>query len=147
MKSLIIGSDHAGYSLKKHIVDFLESEYKDIEIIDIGCEDETKSINYPDIAQKLSKDLLDKKIDRGILVCGSGIGMSISANRFKGIRAALCHDVVGARLTREHNDSNILCLGNWFVTQKMSEQILKVWIETEFQGERHLKRIELIDSI
>ncbi|MDJ0626416.1 MAG: ribose 5-phosphate isomerase B [Candidatus Caenarcaniphilales bacterium] len=145
--SIGLGSDHAGYSLKKYLLEYLTSEYPNIKFRDFGCPSDKVSVDYPNIAQDLCKALTDNEIQRGILICGSGIGISIAANRFKGIRASLCQDIFAAKLTREHNDSNVLCLGNWFVTPKMAEQIANTWINTEFHGDKHLRRVELIDSI
>ena len=124
---MIIGlaSDHAGYPLKAHIYQFLKEKYI---IKDYGCANAVDSVDYPSFAQAVCEDLIEVKIQRGLLVCGSGVGMSLAANRFKGIRAVLCQDLLTARLSREHNNANVLCLGNWLVTAKLSEEILNIWL-------------------
>jgi ribose 5-phosphate isomerase B len=139
-----IGSDHAGYSLKEHILKFLKETYSEFDLRDYGCKSSSDSVDYPNIAASLCGDLSKGNLERGILVCGSGVGMSIAANRVKGVRATLCSDLLTARLCREHNDSNVLCLGNWFVTPKLSEEILNIWLKTKFAAGRHQKRVSLL---
>jgi ribose 5-phosphate isomerase B len=141
-----IASDHAGFKLKDYLLEVLPEICEGFEFIDYGTDSPDKSCDYPEIAFNCCEDLTNKKIDRCILICGSGIGMSIAANRIKGIRAALCHDIWGASLSRKHNDANVLCFGNWFVSYKMAEEISKIWLNTEFEGLRHLKRVEMLDS-
>ncbi|MDX1918465.1 MAG: ribose 5-phosphate isomerase B [Candidatus Caenarcaniphilales bacterium] len=133
-----IGSDRAGQPLK----DFLKENLSFYQLDDFSGSGEE---DYPDIAKTLSAALLSGKVDRGILVCGSGIGMSISANRHQGIRAAVLSDLLSARLTRAHNDANVLCLGNWIVAPKMALEIAQVFLSTDFEGGRHLARIEKIE--
>jgi ribose 5-phosphate isomerase B len=141
---VIIGSDHGGYDLKVAIKEFLSS--KDIEIIDVGIES-LVSCDYPEVAKKLAREVL-KTGEKGILVCGTGIGMSIAANKYDGIRAALCSDTYSARMTREHNDSNVLCLGERVLGKGLAQDIVWTWLNTEFsQGERHKNRIALIEKI
>lgn len=140
-----IASDHAGFALKEQILFFLNTNLK-IETIDYGCNSASESVDYPDFAKIVAEEVLNKKIDKGILVCGSGVGMSISANRIKGIRAALLNDLLSARLCREHNDSNVMCLGSWIVSPKMSEEIIQVWLNTNYAQGRHQKRIEKLDQ-
>jgi ribose 5-phosphate isomerase B len=137
-----IGSDHAGYPLKQALYEYLKKTYPEDSIQDYGCANATNSVDYPLIAKDLCTDLAAGKLERGILICGSGIGISVAANRFKSIRAALCTEVVAARLSREHNDANVLCLGNWFVTNKMAEEITSVWLKTQFAGGRHQRRVD-----
>lgn len=141
---MIIGlaSDHAGYSLKEHIASSLKENYI---LKDYGCSNSTDSVDYPNFAEKLCQELLRGEIEKGILICGSGIGMSIAANRHKGIRAALCQDLLTARLSREHNNANVLCLGNWLVTSKLSDEILDIWLNTNFAGGRHIQRLEMLN--
>lgn len=137
-----IGSDHGGFELKEVLKKFLDENY---EIKDYGCFSE-KSVDYPDIAKSLCKELLDGKIDRGILICGTGIGMSITANRFKGIRATLCNDLFSAKMSRRHNNSNVLCLGGRILGKELAKEIVKVWLTEPFDGDRHLRRLNKIDE-
>ncbi len=141
---VIIGADHGGYDLKVAIKDFLKN--KGIEVLDVGTES-LVSCDYPDIAKKLVKEVLAEDT-KGILVCGTGIGMSIAANKYDGIRAALCSDTFSARMTREHNDSKVLCLGDRAVGKRLALDLVNIWLSTEFSGgERHKNIIELIMNI
>ena len=139
-KKIIIGSDHGGYGLKNEIIKHLEaSEY---EVVDFGCYSAV-SCDYPPIAQAVAKEVAAVN-GYGILVCGTGIGMSIAANRFEGIRASHCTDTFSARMTRMHNDSNILCLGERITGSGLALDIVDIWLKTEFEGGRHKKRIDMI---
>jgi len=141
---IFIGSDHGGYRLKAAVKDFLEKYGCEIE--DVGTFSE-ESCDYPAIAEKLCKKVVETS-NRGILICGTGIGMSIAANKVKGIRAALCGDTFSARMTREHNNSNVLCLGERVTGQDLALDIVKIWIDTAFsEGERHKRRISMITDI
>ncbi len=135
-KKILIASDHAGFEMKT----FLTKELEKIQIktVDLGCDDAAKSVDYPDLAQKLAKKLTT---EIGILVCGSGVGISIAANRFKHVRAALCHNAKYAKLSRLHNNANVLCLGARMISQKNALSILKAFLNTEFEGGRHEKRV------
>jgi ribose 5-phosphate isomerase B len=137
---IAIASDHAGFHLKdeiKKVLDTLKVVYEDL-----GPEN-TESVDYPDFARKVAEAVQEGK--RGILICGTGIGMSIAANKFKGIRAALCNDVYTAQMSREHNDSNILIMGGRvLVDTSQIPDIVKTWLQTEFQGGRHQKRLDKI---
>lgn len=139
---IIIGSDHGGYSLKNKIVEHLKEQ--GIEIIDAGCYSE-ESCDYPVIAKAVAKQVLETGT-KGILVCGTGIGMSIAANRFKGIRASHCTDTFTARMTRMHNNSNILCLGERITGSGLALDIVDIWINTEFEGGRHSRRIDMLEN-
>ena len=141
MSKIIIGSDHGGYNLKEKIKEvFSNSGY---EFEDVGTTS-TDSCDYPVYAEKLAKKVTETN-GRGILVCGTGIGMSIAANKFKGIRASHCTDTFSARMTREHNDSNVLCLGERITGQDLALDIVKIWLETPFSnGERHINRVNMI---
>ena len=140
---IAIGADHGGYDYKEEILGLLQS--KGYEVKDFGTFSKD-SCDYPVIAKAVAKDVAAGNFDRGILICGTGIGMSIAANKIKGIRAALCSDTFSARATREHNDSNILCLGARVIGNKLAEDIVKIWLETPFSNEeRHLRRIGMIE--
>lgn len=141
---IFIGSDHGGYNLKEKIKEvFTPLGY---EFEDVGT-DSLSSCDYPVYAKKVSEKVIETD-GRGILVCGTGIGMSICANKFKGIRASHCTDTFSARMTREHNNSNILCLGERITGQDLALDIVKIWLETPFSnGERHINRLNLIKEI
>ena len=135
---LVIGSDHAGLALKSHLKSYLEISGHQVK--DVGafsCD----SVDYPDIALAIGTELNAGRAAAGIAICGSGIGISMAANKIAGIRAALCHEPVSARLSREHNDANILALGERMTTPLMAEEIVKVWLNTPFAGGRHQTRI------
>ncbi len=135
---IALGSDHAGYELKqqiKKILDELKLDYKDF-----GTEDEN-SCDYSDYAINVSEAVGKKEYDRGILVCGTGIGMSIAANKVSGVRAALVENLYSAKMTREHNDSNVLCLGGRVIGPVIAEEIVKLWLGTDFIGGKHNRRI------
>jgi len=139
-----LGSDHAGYPLKEKIKEFLlRSGY---EVIDLGASSEDSS-HYPLFARDVALAVQRGEVDRGILVCGTGIGMSITANKFRGVRAALCVNEYMARMSRKHNDANVLCLGDRVLGEELALSIVSVWLETPFEGGRHRIRIELIDEI
>lgn len=140
MSKILIGSDHGGFKLKTSIIEHLREQ--GYEVQDFGCYDE-KSCDYPVIAKEVANSVLQTN-GRGILVCGTGIGMSIAANRFDGIRASLCGDTFSARMTKMHNDSNILCLGERVTGTGLALDIVDIWLKTEFEGGRHLNRINMI---
>lgn len=139
-EKIIIGSDHGGYRLKNEIIKHIEEA--GYEVSDLGCYS-TESCDYPVIAKSVAKEVLAQKT-RGILVCGTGIGMSIAANRFTGVRASHCTDTFTARMTRMHNNSNILCLGERTTGTGLALDIVDIWLKTEFEGGRHQKRIDMI---
>ena len=139
-KSIVIASDHAGYKLKSSLLKNIRNK----SFIDLGTNSE-KKVDYPDYAKKLVKQIKDKRYIKGILICGSGIGMSIVANRFKGIRASLCFTPEMAKLSRKHNDANILVLPGRFIDVKTAKLCIDKFINTNFDGNRHLKRIKKID--
>lgn len=141
---IAIGSDHGGYELKLEVIKYLE-EMK-IEYKDYGC-DNLEACDYPIYAKKVAKAVLSKECEKGILICGTGIGISIAANKINGIRAALCHDCFSAEATRLHNDANILAMGARVIGAGLALKIVDIFLNTEFSGdERHQKRIELIES-
>jgi len=133
-----MGSDHAGYLVKDMIVDHLKQH--NIEITDLGC-NTPDSVDYPDYAKKVCAEILQDRADFGILVCGTGIGMSMAANKIVTIRAALCNDVYAAEMTRKHNDANVLCLGARTVNTSIVRDIVNIFLKTEFEGGRHETRI------
>jgi ribose 5-phosphate isomerase B len=137
---LLIASDHAGFDLKEFLV--AELTKLNFSIKNLGCHSALESVDYPDFAKKMCEQ--NKQDDVGILICGSGIGMSISANRFKKIRAALCLDEEMARLSRAHNDANVLCLGARFTDKSLALKITKIFLSTKFDGGRHIARINKI---
>jgi ribose 5-phosphate isomerase B len=138
-----IGSDHGGFALKSRLSAILK--HKGYEIDDLGTYSED-SVDYPEQGKKVALAVL-KDGNTGIIICGTGIGISIAANRFKGIRAALCHNVEYAKLSREHNNANILALGGRFLDDRSAEEITDAFLKTEFQGGRHQRRVELLDNI
>ena len=142
IKKIAIGSDHGGFKYKKIITDYLTS--KNIEVIDVGTYSE-ESCDYPLMAKEVAKKVTSSEVQRGILICGTGIGMSIAANKVRGIRAALCGDTFSAKATRAHNDSNILCLGQRVIGEGLALDIVDIWLKTEFEGGRHKKRVDIIE--
>jgi len=140
-KKICIASDHGGFSLKEAIKDHLIK--KNISIIDLGPS-ENKTVDYPDYAKKVANRIKAKKSDVGILVCGSGTGMAISANKTKNIRAAVCYNVNSTRLSREHNNANIISLGARLTSKKLSLKLVNIFLKTKFEGGRHLKRVNKI---
>jgi len=138
-----LGSDHGGYELKNVLK--LHLEENGYEVLDNGTFSED-SVDYPDYGQKVAKDILEKRADRGVVVCGTGIGISISANRFKGIRAALVNSEEYVKLCRQHNDANVLALGGRFTTPEDAKKFVDIFLTTEFEGGRHQRRLDKIDS-
>jgi len=136
---IVMAADHGGYQLKESIKKNLIQAGRNI--LDVGC-DSNDSVDYPDYAEKAISSMLTGDCQRGILICGTGIGMSIVANRHRSIRAAVCFDIDTAKLSREHNNSNILCLGARVLDMDYAMQMVTIWLETEFSGGRHQKRIE-----
>jgi ribose 5-phosphate isomerase B len=136
-----IASDHGGIRIREEIKKLMDE--MGIEYIDLGCECET-SVDYPDYAIPVAEKVAKGEVDRGILICGTGIGMSIAANKVKGVRCALVHDVFSARATREHNDSNVLAMGERVIGPGLAREIAKVWLTTEYEGGRHENRLKKI---
>lgn len=142
---LAIGADHGGVELKQEVVKFLQS-IKNIEVSDYGTTTRD-SVDYPDYGRMVSEAVSQGTADRGILICGTGIGMSIVANRFPRVRAALCHDNFTARMSRLHNDANVLVMGERVIGRGVAMDIVKTWLETEFEGSRHQRRLDKIREI
>lgn len=141
---VVLASDHRGYQLKDSLKKFLEE--RKMEFLDVGTFS-ADSVDYPDFAMLAAEKVSHGDYDRGILICGSGIGMCIVANKFPGVRAAVCHDVSAAEMSRKHNDSNMLGLGADVINEELARKILYVWLETKFEGGRHLRRIQKISEI
>ena len=141
---IALGADHAGFELKEKIKAFLTEEGH--EVLDLGCFSK-ESVDYPIYGVKVARALLKGEAERGILVCGTGLGMSMVANRFPGIRAALCHEPFTARMSRLHNDANILVLGGRVIGDVLALEMVKVFLETPFEGGRHQRRINQIDEL
>lgn len=144
MDELVIASDHAGFELKKRILEYLKTE--GVKTSDFGPQN-ADSVDYPDYGIKVARAVLQKEFERGIIICGTGVGMSIVVNRFPGIRGTLCGDVYTAKLCREHNDSNILILGGRVVGMGLANEIVHIWLHTPFEGGRHQRRLDKIASI
>ena len=142
--TIAIGCDHAGVELKQQIIALLKDLH--IECIDYGT-DSTESVDYPDFGEKVSEAVSSGKIQKGILICGTGIGMSIVANKFPGVRASLCNELFTAKMSRLHNDANILVLGGRIVGKDLAKEIVKTWVSTPFEGQRHCRRLEKISHI
>jgi ribose 5-phosphate isomerase B len=142
-EKIAIGSDHRGFAIKEALKAVLETLGKTVE--DKGAFS-TASVDYPEFARQVAKSVSAGECSRGILICGSGIGMSVTANKFPGVRAALCHDMHTVKMCRQHNDANILVLGE-AVGRDLAQEMLKVWFETPFEGGRHQKRLDLIRII
>ncbi|MBW1865932.1 MAG: ribose 5-phosphate isomerase B [Deltaproteobacteria bacterium] len=143
-ETIIIGSDHAAYQMKETIKSYLESEGFTIE--DAGAPG-TDSVDYPDFGIKVASTISSGKHKRGILMCGTGLGMSMVANRFPGVRAALCDDIFSAVMSRRHNDANILVLGGRVIGDVLAKEVVKAWLKTEFEGGRHKDRLDKFDRI
>lgn len=143
MEKIIIGSDHAGYNLKNKIIDYIKS--KGIEVYDAGTYN-TESCDYPIIAKSVANKIAQKEYERGILICGTGIGMSMAGNKIKGIRAAVVSDTCSAKMSRLHNNSNILCMGERIVGEELAKDITEIWLTTEFLGERHQRRVDMLED-
>ena len=141
---IALGCDHGGYELMQEVIAYLDE--KGLEYKNFGC-DSTDAVDYPIYAKKVAKAILAKECEKGILICGTGIGISITANRFKGIRAALCSDCFSAEATRQHNDANILAMGGRVVGPGLAVKIVDTFLNTPFSGdERHARRVGLIEE-
>ncbi|MFA5355825.1 MAG: ribose 5-phosphate isomerase B [Candidatus Omnitrophota bacterium] len=144
MKKIVIGSDHGGFALKEELKRFLEK--KGFKVKDVGAYS-TDSCDYPVSAYNVANEVSTGRYRQGLLICKSGIGNSIVANRLPGVCAALCYNAKAARLSREHNDSNVLVMGSLFVNKDSAKRILNIWLNTSFQGGRHQRRLNLLKNI
>lgn len=142
-KPLIIGSDHAAYQAKEQLKQFFAA--RGIAVTDAGCFSE-ESVHYPEFAKKVARAIQSGEFERGVLLCGTGIGMSLAANRFKGVRATLVHDEFTAKACREHNDSNLLVMGARVLDIETMKALCAIWLETEFAGGRHAIRVAMLDE-
>lgn len=143
MKKIALGSDHGGFELKSEVKKYLET--KGYEVLDFGT-NSSDSVDYPDYAKLVGNAVVNKEADYGILICGTGIGISIAANKISGVRAALCHNVWTTRLTREHNNANILCMGGRVIGPGIALEMVDVFLNTEFEGGRHATRVGKIEE-
>ncbi|OGR80768.1 MAG: ribose 5-phosphate isomerase B [Elusimicrobia bacterium RIFCSPLOWO2_02_FULL_39_32] len=141
---IAIGSDHAGFQRKKEVIGFLTKVGH--RVVDLGCYSED-SCDYPDYARKVARAVSLERAERGILICGTGIGMAMAANKFKGVRAAVCWNVKTAALASEHNQANILCLSGRFISTLLGEKMIRAWLKTPFAGGRHQRRIKKIEIL
>jgi len=144
VSTIALGADHAGYVLKEALKGWLINH--GYQVLDLGTHS-TESVDYPDYAGLVAESVADHKVERGLLICGTGVGMSIAANKVPGVRAALCADLYTARMSREHNDANVLVLGGRLMGADMASDILQAWLETAFAGGRHARRVEKIADV
>jgi ribose 5-phosphate isomerase B len=138
---IAVGSDHRGFEVKARIIEFLRSH--DHDGVDAGCAT-CDPIDYPDVAALVARGVSSGEYDRGVLICGTGIGMAIAANKFPGVRAAPCHDDITAEMSRRHNDLNVLCLSADLLGEKLITRMIEIWLVTPFEGGRHARRLEKI---
>jgi ribose 5-phosphate isomerase B len=141
---IAIGSDHRGFAVKQKLIELLRQLGQ--EVVDVGT-NSTESCDYPDVAGIVGAQVSRHEVDRGILICGTGIGMSIVANKFPGVRAAPCHDDLSAEMSRRHNDLNVLCLSADMLGEKLIDRMVEIWLNTEFEGGRHARRVEKIQQV
>lgn len=141
---IAIGSDHRGFIIKQKLIDLLGRLGQ--EVIDVGTFS-AESVDYPDVGSIVGIKVSRGEVDRGILICGTGIGMSIVANKFPGVRAAPCHDDLSAEMSRRHNDLNVLCLSADMLGEKLIDRMVEIWLKTEFEGGRHARRVEKISKL
>jgi len=142
---IAIACDHAGYQLKTEVVKLLDE--LGVQVQDLGCSNPDESVHYPVFGKKVVDSILSRPRGRGILICGTGLGMSMIANRFPGIRAALCHDVSTAVMSRRHNNANLLVLGGRMIGPQLAREIVQAWLATPFDGGRHQERLDLLEQL
>jgi ribose 5-phosphate isomerase B len=142
--NIVIGSDHRGVEIKRRLLDVIRSMGH--QVLDIGTEG-AESVDYPDFAYEVAKRVSKGEMERGLLICGTGIGMAMAANKVRGVRAACCQDVLTAEMSRRHNDANVLCLSADLTGEDQMAQMIRIWLETPFEGGRHTRRIEKIAKI
>jgi ribose 5-phosphate isomerase B len=144
MMRIAVGSDHRGVELRAKLIEYLEQLGQDV--VDAGTHGK-EAVDYPDIAASVARKVASREVDRGILVCGTGVGMCITANKIPGVRAAPCHDDVTAELSRRHNDLNVLCLSGDLIGEKLADRLVEIWLKTPFEGGRHARRNEKIAAL
>jgi len=142
--NIVIGSDHRGVEVKRRLIPVIQSMGH--VVLDVGAEG-AESVDYPDYAYEVSRRVGKSEMDRGILICGTGLGMCMAANKVRGVRAAACQDVITAELSRRHNDANVLCLSADLLGEDQMLQMIRIWLETQFEGGRHARRVEKIAKI
>ena len=142
---IAVGSDHRGVEFRKKMIDFLTN--LGLEVVDDGVEADATDVDYPDVAAAVARRLVNQEVDRGILICGTGLGMCIVANKFPGVRAAPCFDDLSAEISRRHNDLNVLCLSADMLGEKLADRIVETWLKTPFDGGRHSRRIQKITNL
>lgn len=145
INTIAVASDHGGFELKKSVLEFLKAEHAYLTVSDLGAYT-TDSVDYPDFADQMANAILSKKVDAGILICGTGIGISIRANRYKGIRAALVHDEFTAEMAKVHNNANVLCLGGRTTSPEQAKALVDIWLNAAFEGGRHQRRLDKLDA-
>lgn len=143
-EKIAIACDHAGYRLKTLLLQDLSDEGYDV--LDLGTDDGERSVDYPDFGYAMADAIRQGKVARGVLVCGSGIGVSMAANRFPEVRAALIHDALGAQMARRHNDANVICFGGRMIGEEVARDCLKLFLHTEFEGGRHQRRVDKLGA-
>lgn len=141
---IAVGTDHRGYSIRSKVIELVERLGHEVEDVGTFSSD---AVDYPDIASIVSKKVSRGEVDRGILVCGTGLGMCIAANKFHGVRAAPCHDDLTAEMSRRHNDTNILCLSADLLGERLIDRMVELWLSTPFEGGRHSRRVEKIREL
>jgi ribose 5-phosphate isomerase B len=144
LPAIVIGCDHAAYPMKEKLKAYLD--HRGITVVDAGTHG-TESVDYPHYGRKVAEMVSSGRYTRGVLLCGTGLGMSMVANRYPGVRAALCHDLFDAIMCRKHNDANVLVLGGRVIGETLAEAILETWLETPFEGGRHQNRLDMFDRI
>ena len=142
---IAVGSDHRGFLLRSKIVELLEGLGH--EVVAVGTPDRDDPVDYPDVAGMVAQKVSTGQVDRGILICGTGLGMSIVANKFPGVRAAPCHDDLTAEMSRRHNDLNVLCLSGDMLGERLVDRLIEIWLKTEFEGGRHARRVQKISDL
>ena len=141
---IAVGSDHRGVVLRSKIIDLLARLGH--EVLDVGTNDEG-NVDYPDVAALVARRVSQHEVERGILICGTGLGMAIAANKFHGVRAAPCHDDLTAEMSRRHNDLNVLCLSGDMLGERLMDRLVEIWLKTEFEGGRHARRVDKIAGL
>lgn len=142
---IAVGSDHRGYDLRTKIIELLGRLGQ--QVVDVGTRSADEPVDYPDIAAAVAEKVSHGEVERGILICGTGLGMSIVANKFPGVRAAPCHDDLTAEMSRRHNDLNVLCLSGDMLGERLVDRLVEIWLKTEFEGGRHARRVGKISEL